>query len=398
MLRLQPDERVVRLIREGHDAAFEEIVRRYRERLVGFAATIVPTARAEDVVQESLAKAYVAIGSTTTDLKLRAWLFTIVRNTALNSLRDEPPLVELDESLAGRAQPPDVAERHARLAELIAGLEALPESQRRALVMRELEGRGHAEIATELGATQGAVRQLIFRARLGLREGMGLLIPLPLIRMMLEAGPVKAGIAGGGLAGGAALGAGAAGGVGGGVGFKAGAVLVAAVLAVGTEMALDGDTALESSRGSEQRTDRAGAGSPSPDASASGVSEGRLAPTGRGEGGVPGDGGEGGDDDSGPGGDEDDGGDSSGPGSGDDGGGDSSGPGSGDDDEPEGDDSSGPGSGGSDDEPEVDDSSGPGSGGSDDEPDGDDSSGSGSGGSGSSGSGSGDEPDEPDHD
>ena len=50
-MRSQPDSRLVGLVREGHELAFEEIVRRYRSSLVAFAGAIVPRDGAEDVVQ-----------------------------------------------------------------------------------------------------------------------------------------------------------------------------------------------------------------------------------------------------------------------------------------------------------------------------------------------------------
>src|SRR4051812_21495153 len=91
-LRCQPDSRLVALTREGSDAAFEEVVGRYRRRLVSFAAGIVPPHRAEDVVQESFVRAFASMRDQGADaeINLRPWLYTIVRNRALNDLRDEP--------------------------------------------------------------------------------------------------------------------------------------------------------------------------------------------------------------------------------------------------------------------------------------------------------------------
>ena len=52
-------------------------------------ARIVPVHRAEDVAQDALVKAYRSLPRADEDLNLRPWLYTIVRNTALNDLRDE---------------------------------------------------------------------------------------------------------------------------------------------------------------------------------------------------------------------------------------------------------------------------------------------------------------------
>jgi RNA polymerase sigma factor (sigma-70 family) len=234
-LRCQPDARLVKLYREGHDRAFDEIVRRYREALVSFAGRIVPTHRAEDVVQESLTKAHAALVASVAEIKLRPWLYAIVRNRALNDLRDEPDHRRLAGDLDGVPQPPEVAAGRAELAYLLTRVKGLPRAQREALLKRELEGRSHAEIASMLGVTPGAVRGLIFRARSSLRDGAGLLIPMPALRALLEAGPMQVESAGAGV-GGAAAGLTAGGG--GGVAIKAGAALLVAGLAVGPGIAL----------------------------------------------------------------------------------------------------------------------------------------------------------------
>ena len=109
-IRCQPDSRLVGLVRDGHDLAFEEIVRRYRSQLVSYAGAIVPEHRAEDVVQEALTRAHTALGKDQAEMNLRPWLYTIVRNGALNSLRNEPVYVHLDENYDGVPQPPEVAE------------------------------------------------------------------------------------------------------------------------------------------------------------------------------------------------------------------------------------------------------------------------------------------------
>jgi len=232
-LRCQPDARLVALARDGHDRAFEEIVHRYRSPLVAFAASIVPTHRAEDVVQEALTKAHTTLRASDAEIKVRPWLYTIVRNRALNDLRDEPAHAQLDESVDGVPQPPEVAARRAELTHLVTRVKALPDAQREALVQRELEGRSHEEIAVAIGATPGAVRGLIFRARTALRDGMGLLIPMPLLRALLD-GTLQPEAGGAGL-GGAAAGITAGGG---GIALKAGGAIVVGILAVGSGLAL----------------------------------------------------------------------------------------------------------------------------------------------------------------
>jgi RNA polymerase sigma factor (sigma-70 family) len=204
LLRTQPDTRLTRLAGEGSEAAFEEIVRRYRSALVSFAARISTRDSADDVVQDSMVKAHAALLRGDRPDSPRAWLFRIVRNTALNNRRDSRDHLPLDEDYDGVEQPPDSVDRRRRLRDLVAAVRELPRAQREALVQRELEGKGHEEIAAELGISPGAVRQLIFRARAALRAGLGALLPMQLLRAALVSGAEQAG------AGAAASGAGVA--------------------------------------------------------------------------------------------------------------------------------------------------------------------------------------------
>jgi RNA polymerase sigma factor (sigma-70 family) len=216
-LRTQSDRRLARLVREGYEAAFEEIVRRYRRPLDRFAAAIVGS-RSEDVVQDSFSKALLALRRSDTEIELRPWLYRIVRNTALNDLRDRPPAAEElgDDHVAGGRSAAAEAESRAQFGELTAAVRALPDPQRSAIVMRELEGRSHDEIAGALGVSGGAARQAIHRARTTLRAGFGALLPLPLLRVLADHGAVAdrgaeaAGAAAGGASGlgGGMLGAG----------------------------------------------------------------------------------------------------------------------------------------------------------------------------------------------
>jgi RNA polymerase sigma factor (sigma-70 family) len=234
-LRTQPDRRLVTLVREGYESAFEEIVRRYGKPLSRYAASIVG-GRSEDVLQDAFAKALPALRRDDAEIDLRPWLFRIVRNTALNELRDSPPSAEvLAEMIAGGRNPAEELERREELADLMKRLQALPKPQRAAIVMRELEGLGHEEIATALGLTGGGARQAIYRARQALRDGAGMLIPLPLLQAMLAGG--GSGMAEtAGAAGVSAAGIGGAAGV--GIALKATAATVLVTGAVGAGVAL----------------------------------------------------------------------------------------------------------------------------------------------------------------
>jgi RNA polymerase sigma factor (sigma-70 family) len=348
-LRAQPDRRLVGLVRDGYEAAFEEIVRRYDRGLRRYAAAIVPSHRADDVTQDTLQKALLALRSAEDDVELRPWLFRILRNTALNDLRDQPPPAQgVPEYLPGTDGPVAAAERREEIADLMKRLRALPEPQRAAIVMRELEGLSHEEIAAALGITGGAARQMLYRARRALRNGAEMLTPLPLLHYLLAGAP------GGAAASEAATGAGlgAAGLAGGGAALKAGVATVIVAGSVGAGVVVSqrdfGEDRAATVRIADSRPGAGGAGtaglgaeaataaSVDGDGSGSGASAGRHGSSGSGGGGDRGGKPERSDDR------------------------DSSGPGSGDTREPE--DHSGPGHGGQL-GPEDEDNSGPGGGG-----------------------------------
>ncbi len=234
-LRTQPDKRLVALVREGYEAAFEEIVRRYDKALGRYAAAIVG-GRSEDVTQDAFSKALLALRRDDAEIELRPWLYRIVRNTALNDLRDRPAAAEeLADAIAGGNNPAEELEQREELADLMKRLRALPESQRAAIVMRELEGLSHEEIAAALGLSGGAARQAIHRARTALRNGAGLLLPLPLMRFLIDhadAATAGASVGTATVAGGAVSGAGA------GALLKAGVVTAVLAGSVGTGVAL----------------------------------------------------------------------------------------------------------------------------------------------------------------
>jgi RNA polymerase sigma factor (sigma-70 family) len=187
-LRTQPDRRLVGLVRDGYELAFEEIVRRYGKALARYAAAIVGS-RGEDVTQDAFSKALLALRHNDGEIELRPWLYRIVRNTALNDLRDSAPSAELlAEAIASGESPAEELERREELSDLIQRLRALPKTQRAAIVMREMEGLSHEEIAAALGVSGGAARQAIHRARQALRNATGMLVPLPLLKALLATG------------------------------------------------------------------------------------------------------------------------------------------------------------------------------------------------------------------
>ena len=378
VLSTQSDQRLVDLVRAGSEPAFETIVERYRRALLRYVSRLLPPERAEDVVQQSFVNAYEAMHRDVAELNLRPWLYRIAHNTALNALRDRGLRHdELDERMDGVERPDQALERTQGLRDVLVAIQALPERQRDAILLRELEGRSYEEIALALGVTDGAVRQLLNRARNSLRAAAAAVTPMPLLTRLASsdsAEPVAARVAemvGVGAAGSAmakvcatALVTGAVvGGVAvapeGGRDERPGAGVGAEAAEAAEDRSRDADTGDAVPAPSGSGSDRAGARA---EREGSGRSDGDQRATlqgddrsGRREGGGGDDGAE----------DRDDGRDD-----------DRSGPGGGDDGSQEVDDHSGPGGGTADGEPESEqvismDNSGPGGGG-EDEPDSDD--------------------------
>src|SRR3954453_3003074 len=182
ILACQSDERLVKLVRAGHERAFETIVERYRKQLVRFCRRILPESRCEDAVQQAFINAHAALLGSDDPVQLKAWLYTITRNAALNMLRQNGwnyEQIPLD--FDGVRRPDQVFEQRIELQQTVTALNELPERQRDALVMREFEGRSYDEIAVALSANDGAVRQLLNRARVTLRNAASLVMPPPLV-------------------------------------------------------------------------------------------------------------------------------------------------------------------------------------------------------------------------
>jgi RNA polymerase sigma factor (sigma-70 family) len=190
VLACQSDDRLVSLVRSGHERAFEAIVDRYRRQLLRYCRGILPESRAEDAVQQTFINAHSSLTDADDSVRLKPWLFAIARNASLNMLRqngwnyDEIPL-----DFDGVRRPDQIVEQRAQLEQTVSALNGLPERQRSALLMREFEGRSYQEIGDALGANDGAVRQLLNRARGALRTAATAVMPPPLVARVLSGSP-----------------------------------------------------------------------------------------------------------------------------------------------------------------------------------------------------------------
>ena len=174
LLRLQSDERLITLLRRGNHAAFEVLVSRYHSRLLAFCRHLLGSKEdAEDVLQEVLAAAFNAILADERPINVRPWLYRIARNRSLNHLRRIQAIgvdsMDIHYSEHGASTADKVHERE-QFRLLVVDIHSLPETQRTALVLREMDAMSYEQIAEAMDTTVPGVKSLLVRARVSLAE------------------------------------------------------------------------------------------------------------------------------------------------------------------------------------------------------------------------------------
>ncbi|MCW3048742.1 MAG: polymerase, sigma-24 subunit, subfamily, partial [Solirubrobacterales bacterium] len=174
LLRLQSDDRLVTLTRRGNQAAYEALVGRYQSRLLAFCRHMLGSREdAEDVLQEVFAAAFNAMIADDRSLNVRPWLYRIARNRSLNHLRRATAIGvdSMDIHLAeGGATTADKVHRREDFRLLIEDVQQLPETQRTALLLREIDALSYDQIAEAMETTVPSIKSLLVRARVSLAE------------------------------------------------------------------------------------------------------------------------------------------------------------------------------------------------------------------------------------
>jgi RNA polymerase sigma factor (sigma-70 family) len=126
------------------------------------------------VLQDVFLRAYNTLRADGRPLTLRAWLYRVAHNRCIDQLRRPIPAAAdiFDLNRAPEHDPTDAAERRENLRRLVEDVRRLPEQQRSALLMREMEGLSYTELAEALGVTVPAIKSLLVRARIGLVEAI----------------------------------------------------------------------------------------------------------------------------------------------------------------------------------------------------------------------------------
>ena len=171
--RVQPDEQeLIARAKEGDSEAFGELVWRYRDTVYTLAVRLVGPDLASDVAQEALIRAWRAMPRFRGDAALATWLHRITVNTAwtMRKRAARHEAQRLDETVHELAVDQSVGpEKAGEMLELRAGLRAaidqLSPGQRAVLVLRDVYGWSHAEVARELGITHTTAKVRLHRAR-----------------------------------------------------------------------------------------------------------------------------------------------------------------------------------------------------------------------------------------
>lgn len=174
LLKLQGDEKLIAMARAGDPGAFEAIVDRYQGRLLGFCRQMLSsTEDAEDVLQEVFVNAYKAMLADEREINLRPWLYRIARNRCLNHLRK--PKADAQESMdmvpeVDAASTAEKVHNREEFRQILSDVNKLPETQRAALLLREMDALSYEEIAAAMDTTVPSVKSLLVRARISLAE------------------------------------------------------------------------------------------------------------------------------------------------------------------------------------------------------------------------------------
>ncbi|MCC6126412.1 MAG: sigma-70 family RNA polymerase sigma factor [Pirellulales bacterium] len=176
---MSDDLELIAEILKGRTAAFENLVRKYQDRLFNSVAYMVGNVEdARDIVQEAFVQAFLNLRTFQGTSAFYTWLYRIAFNVAATERRRKRPKISVErgrdrtgrEPIDGQPGPAERVEREERGRRVRQGLSQLSEEHRAVLVLREIDGCRYETIAEILGLPIGTIRSRLHRARLELRE------------------------------------------------------------------------------------------------------------------------------------------------------------------------------------------------------------------------------------
>ena len=162
------DRSLIMRAKAGDEQAFEELMRQFERPILGLCTRLLGAGgEAEEAAQDVFFRFYQKLGQFDEERAVEPWLFRIAWNACRDRLRRRRPSVGLTDNVA------TVAAQGLLIAELRDAIERLPDKERAALLLREVEGLETEEVAQRLGISAGTVRSRISTARARLRQWLG---------------------------------------------------------------------------------------------------------------------------------------------------------------------------------------------------------------------------------
>src|SRR5919112_1065637 len=167
-LTTRSDERLVAIAKQGDERAFEMLYERHGPAILRYCRSLLrSTQEAEDVKQETFVLAMSALRRGAEPDAFRPWLYRVAHNACISHLRIRRPVLVADNGVlvgpAAAAEPVDAHREELR--QLLDDLGRLPDVQRGALLLREMDGFSYEQVGEVLGLPLSTVRASIFRAR-----------------------------------------------------------------------------------------------------------------------------------------------------------------------------------------------------------------------------------------
>jgi RNA polymerase sigma-70 factor, ECF subfamily len=158
-------------VRDGDEGAFGQLIERHRDRVVGMLYRMVGNIHdAEELAQDAFVRVYNARVTYRPEASFSTWLFRIVTNLALNHRRKKRPYALNDiEPKADTLPAADEAAQAETERRIWKAVQELPDRQRVALILTQMEGYSYEEAARAMAVTVESVRALVARSREALR-------------------------------------------------------------------------------------------------------------------------------------------------------------------------------------------------------------------------------------
>lgn len=165
---------VINSLRAGDESCFDALFRRYYKALCAYASGFVPTARAEELVQDTMMWVWENRGTLIPEMPLKSLLFTIVKNKSLNSVSHNTiksrVIRQLAEEFEERFDDPDLYLENELVRRFTDALRKMPPEFQQTFRMQRLEGRTYKEISAALGVSPQTVNYRIAQTVRFLRE------------------------------------------------------------------------------------------------------------------------------------------------------------------------------------------------------------------------------------